>query len=294
MREAQTINYYAVLEIGSTATLADIKKAWLEQLQVWHPDRFSHAPALHRKAETRTQLINQAYQTLSDPTARARYDEAAQPAPAAPPPARPAPHASTHTTPPPRPQPAPRSRRGPRGPQAPVTLSRQGHPVTMVPACSLLVDSKEHLPYTFEGFSRIAGTTSRALPAGDYVIEEAPDYFCVLRKRVEEVMTAFSNPSNDRPRFLGELDLLLAFPHRFLVIEGTLQHSKSGGLLGQYQKNGLMDFLDAITARYGIQIIYSDGREEAEERVANLAAMHYAYFFAEQQGLGRCLKDDDL
>ena len=55
-----------------------------------------------------------------------------------------------------------------------------------------------------------------------------------------------------------------------------------------------MDFLDAITARYGIQIIYTDSRDEAEERVANLAAMHYAYYFAEQQTLGRCLKEDDL
>lgn len=292
MREKQTINYYAVLEIGPTATNADIKKAWHEQLQVWHPDRFNHAPALHRKAEARTQLINQAYQTLSDPAARARYDAATQAAPSTTPPPRPSP--APHTSPPPRSQPAPRSRQGHRGPQAPVTLSRQGHPIIMVPACSLLVDSREHLPYTFEGFSRIAGTITQTLPAGSYAIEEAPNIFCLLRKRVEEFMTAFSNPSGNRQRFLAELNPLLDFPHRFLVIEGQLQHSKSGGLLGQYQKNGVMDFLDAITARYGIQIIYSDSREEAEERVANLAAMHYAYFFAEQQGLGRCLKDDDL
>lgn len=292
MREERTINYYRVLEIGPTATNADIKKAWHEQLQVWHPDRFNHSPALHRKAETRTQLINQAYQTLSDPAARARYDAATQTVPSTTPPPRPA--TAPHTTPPPRSQQAPRSRQGLRGPQAPVTLARQGHPIVMVPACHLLVDSREHLPYTFEGFNRIAGTVTQPLPAGSYVIEEAPDIFCLLRKRVEEVMTAFSNPADNRLRFLQELEPLLAFPHRFLVIEGQLQHSKSGGLLGQYQKNGLMDFLDAITARYGIQIIYSDSREEAEERVANLAAMHYAYFFAEQQGLGRCLKDDDL
>lgn len=292
MREERTINYYTVLEIAPTATNADIKKAWHEQMQVWHPDRFSHSPALHRKAETRAKLINQAYQTLSDPAARARYDAATQAVPSTTPPPRPTP--SPQTSPPPRSQPAPRSRQGPRGPQAAVTLSRQGHPVIMVPACHLLVDSREHLPYTFQGFNRIAGTISQTLPVGDYALAEAPDLFCVVRKRVEEFMTEFSNPYDNRPRFLGELEPLLAFPHRFLVIEGTLQHSKSGGLLGQYQKNALMDFLDAITARYGIQIIYSDSREEAEERVANLAAMHYAYFFAEQQGLGRCLKEDDL
>lgn len=294
MKDERTINYYALLEILPTATDGDIKKAWQEQIQVWHPDRFSHSPALHKKAETRTQMINQAYQTLSDPSKRTRYDDAMQdvPSPApAPPPRETRP---TTTTPPPRAQPAPRSRQGARGPQAPVTLSRQGHPVTMVPACTILVDSRERLPYTFDGFSRIAGTIQQTLPSGSYALEEAPDRFCVLRKRVEEVMTAFSNPSNNRLQFLGELELLVNVPHRFLVIEGALEHSKSRGLLGQYQKNGLMDFLDAVTARYGIQIIYTDSREEAEERIANLAAMHYAYFFAEQRGLGRCLKDDDL
>jgi len=72
MKEDRTINYYAVLEVAPTATIADIKKAWHEQIQVWHPDRFSHSPALHRKAEIRTQQINQAYQTLTDPAARER------------------------------------------------------------------------------------------------------------------------------------------------------------------------------------------------------------------------------
>jgi hypothetical protein len=55
-----------------------------------------------------------------------------------------------------------------------------------------------------------------------------------------------------------------------------------------------MDFLDSLTARFGITIIFSDSREEAEERVANLAAMHYAYHYAEQQGFGRCLTENDL
>lgn len=295
MKDSKTPNYYALLELTPAATAADIKKAWHEQIQVWHPDRFSHSPALHGKAEARTQLINQAYQTLSNPDARARYDARTHTTPA-PEPTHPRPSATppAQTTPPPRPQPPPRPRHGARGPQTAVTISRVGHPVVMVPACHLLVDRRQHLPYTFEGFNRIDGTTLTTLPAGSYVIEDTPDTFCVLRKRAEEVMTAFSNPSDNLPKFLTELEPLRPFPHRFLVIEGALPHVKSGGLLGQYQKNGLMDFLDSITARYGIQIIYTDSREEAEERVANLAAMHYAYHFAEKKGLSRCLKEDDL
>ena len=298
MRDERTTNYYTLLELLPTATLADIKNAWHEQLQVWHPDRFNHSPTLHLKAEARTKLINQAYQTLSDPVARTSYDAKTQPSSAPRPPARPAPASSpssgSYASPPPRPQPAPRSRQDPRGPQSLMMLSRQGQPKAMVPAITMLIDSHEHLPYEFENLVRIAGIIRQTLPAGDYGIAEAPEIFCVERRRVEEFNTIFSNPSDNRSPFLQKIELLLDYPHRFLVIEGTLQSSKGGGRLGQYHKNGMMDFLDALTARYGIQIVYSDSREEAEERVANLAALHYAYHFAEQQGLGRCLTEDDL
>ena len=66
MRNERATNYYAVLELSPGATEAEIKQAWHEHIQVWHPDRFVHSPTLHRKAESRTQLINQAYQILSD------------------------------------------------------------------------------------------------------------------------------------------------------------------------------------------------------------------------------------
>jgi hypothetical protein len=284
MREGPMANYYAVLELLPTATQADIKNAWHEQMQIWHPDRFNHSPTLHRKAEVRTQLINQAYQTLGDPIARTRYDATRTSSPLT---------QASRPSPSPRSQPAPRPSQGLRGPQSLVTLSRQGQPKIVVPAIQLLVDSHEQLPYDFHGLVRIAGTIRHTLPAGDYAIAEAPELWCVERKRVEELHTTVSNPS-DRLRLLRELEGLLAFPHRFLVIEGTIQQSIAGGRLGPYHKNGLLDFLAAITARYGIQIIHADTREEAEERVANLAALHYAYFFAEREGLGRCLNENDL
>ncbi|GKS57936.1 hypothetical protein YTPLAS18_14630 [Nitrospira sp.] len=285
----RSVNYYVLLELAPTATEAEIKRAWLEQLQVWHPDRFTHAPALYRKAEIRTQAINQAYQTLSDPSARVRYDAAHAP----PPPGRSA------TTPPPRPTPprspqAARSGSGPRGPQAPLMISRHGVPKRMVPAIHIIVDSGEQDPYQFQGFVRIAGTLRDELAGGDYAIAEAPEIFRVERRRIEEFNTIFSNPSDNRPRFLHEIEPLLEFPHRFLVIEGTMPAHAAPGRLAEYHKKGLADFRDALTARFSLPVIFADTREDAEERVANLAAMHYAYFFAEQQGLDRCLTEDDV
>ncbi len=99
---------------------------------------------------------------------------------------------------------------------------------------------------------------------------------------------------DNRSRFLAELEPLLAFPHRFLLIEGTAPAQAGAARLAQYHRKGLIDFQDAIIARFGLQLVFAETREEAEERVANLAATHYAYWFAEQQGLGRCLIEDDL
>jgi curved DNA-binding protein CbpA len=286
MREERIPYYYSVLELSPTATSADIKKAWLEQVQVWHPDRFTRSSNLHRKAELRTQMINQAYQTLSDPIARTRYDATTRKSSPSKPPSR--------SSPPPRPQPTPRPRQELRGPQSLIILSREGQPKIPVPAIQMLVDSNEQTPYDFRGLVRIAGTIRQTLPAGDYAIADAPGLLCVERKSVAELYASTSNSSDNRPRFLRELERLLPFPNRFLMVEGPIDQAQGRGRLSEYLKNGVMDFLDAITLKYGIQVIFADTREEAEVRVANLAAMHYAYFYAEQEGLGRYLSENDL
>src|SRR5207245_8419007 len=286
MRKERLPYYYEVLELPPSASSAEIKKAWLELVQIWHPDRFHHSSNLHRKAEARTQMINQAFQTLSDPLARARYDAITRKAAASKPPSRP--------SPPPRPQPTPRPRQELRGPQSLIILSRPGQPKIPVPAIQMLVDSNEQTPYDFRGLVRIAGTIRQALPAGDYAIADAPGLFCVERKSVAELYASTSNSSDNRPRFLRELERLVPFPNRFLMVEGPIDQAQARGRVSEYLKFGVMDFLDAVTLKYGIQVIFAHTREEAEERVANLAAMHYAYFYAEQEGLGRCLSENDI
>src|SRR5207247_570006 len=193
MRKERLPYYYEVLELPPSASSAEIKKAWIELVQVWHPDRFNHSPTLHRKAEARTQMINQAYQTLSDPFARARYDAITQKAAASKPPARP--------SPPPRPQPTPRPRQELRGPQSLIILSRPGQPKIPVPAIQMLVDSNEQTPYDFRGLVRIAGTIRQTLPAGDYAIADAPGLFCVERKHVDALYASFSDTYDKSKRF---------------------------------------------------------------------------------------------
>lgn len=63
-------DHYAVLNLRSSATLAEIKKAFRQQASIHHPDRNS-AP----EAAARFRAVQEAYDVLSDATARRAYDD---------------------------------------------------------------------------------------------------------------------------------------------------------------------------------------------------------------------------
>lgn len=72
-------NYYEILEINRKASPEEIKRAYLRLVKSYHPDKFEHLPLgkdIMQKVSHIFQKIQIAYDTLSDPDARASYDEA--------------------------------------------------------------------------------------------------------------------------------------------------------------------------------------------------------------------------
>ena len=62
-------NYYDILEVPPSATLAEIRRSYHRLARLHHPD-------LNKQAlDTHIKRLNQAYQTLRDPHKRAAYDE---------------------------------------------------------------------------------------------------------------------------------------------------------------------------------------------------------------------------
>ena len=64
-------DYYGILGVTPTAELAVIKAAYKALAAIYHPDRNST-----KEAVTKMQAINEAWDILSDPSTRKRYDEA--------------------------------------------------------------------------------------------------------------------------------------------------------------------------------------------------------------------------
>jgi curved DNA-binding protein CbpA len=63
-------DHYAALGLASSATLADVKKAFRTQASVYHPDKNAAANAAER-----FRAVQAAYEVLSDPARREAYDD---------------------------------------------------------------------------------------------------------------------------------------------------------------------------------------------------------------------------
>ena len=56
--------YFQILEIPESASSQEIKKAFRDLAQVWHPDKFEHNPRLRAKADEKFKEVNNAYSIL--------------------------------------------------------------------------------------------------------------------------------------------------------------------------------------------------------------------------------------
>jgi len=65
------VNYYDLLGVDPKAGPAEIKRAYFDQLKIWHPDKNVDRLA---EAEETTKILNQAYSILSKPEHRKQYD----------------------------------------------------------------------------------------------------------------------------------------------------------------------------------------------------------------------------
>ncbi len=66
-------NFYEILGVAADATMEEIKKRFRFMAQAYHPDKFA-TPYHKQLAEEQFMILNEIYQTLTNPTKREQYD----------------------------------------------------------------------------------------------------------------------------------------------------------------------------------------------------------------------------
>lgn len=79
LKRSKTKDYYKVLAVPSDADERQIKSAYRKLIRIHHPDKAVNQGVAREVAEKKMAEINEAYEVLSDPELRARFDRGDDP-----------------------------------------------------------------------------------------------------------------------------------------------------------------------------------------------------------------------
>lgn len=79
LKRSKTKDYYKVLGVAHDADERQIKAAYRKLTKIHHPDKAAKQGLSKEEAEKKMQSINEAYEVLSDPELRARFDRGDDP-----------------------------------------------------------------------------------------------------------------------------------------------------------------------------------------------------------------------
>ena len=79
LKRSKTKDYYKVLNVANDADERQIKSAYRKASKQFHPDKAAKQGINKEDAEKKMASINEAYEVLSDPELRARFDRGDDP-----------------------------------------------------------------------------------------------------------------------------------------------------------------------------------------------------------------------
>ena len=129
-------------------------------------------------------------------------------------------------------------------------------PATIEPAhITALIDSREQRPLDLSPLATVTAT----LDAGDYTIKGLEHMIAIERKAEGDLLACCGQ---DRARFEQQVQRLLAYPVRALVIESTWPRIESGEWKSKIRPESVLGTLLGIVER-GLPVIMAGNHERA-------------------------------
>ena len=88
------------------------------------------------------------------------------------------------------------------------------------PSYTVIKDTREQEGYFFKPYSSCQGMVEQKLDTGDYTILGLEDKLCIERKGCVEELAM--NLGSKRNTFFAEIQRMESFPHKYLILEFTL------------------------------------------------------------------------
>ncbi len=123
-----------------------------------------------------------------------------------------------------------------------------------------IVDTREQRPLDLAPLKTIVGT----LATGDYSLIGLENIVAVERKSLPDLIGCIGR---DRKRFDAEIQRLLAYPARLIVVEGTLSQIQLKQYRGEVEPNSAIGSILGWMAR-GIPILFAGDHAEAGKMVS--------------------------
>jgi hypothetical protein len=137
---------------------------------------------------------------------------------------------------------------------------------------TIIIDTREQQPWGFDQYV----TANRKLDTGDYSIEGLEKIFTIERKK--SVTEIVNNISEDR--FKKELVRMAGYPHKFLLLEFTIQDVLNYPIGSTVPKKMwsqlkitnkyIMKFLSQIPIEYNVHVMFCGNSSSAEEMALSI------------------------
>ena len=176
-------------------------------------------------------------------------------------------------------------------PRSPLNVRQKGA-IIHVPKPMVVIDSAEHMGYTFERFTNwLAGSVRKRLKTGDYTILGMEEELAVERKTIPDLVKSIIQEGSD---FIQKCERLSVFKKKCIVIEGSLTSLKVPYEDSQAHPNAVFGSLLAAQERWDIPVYFLDNFLLAEEFVASMLSKYHAYRWLEKNGFEKCLIEGDI
>ncbi len=176
-------------------------------------------------------------------------------------------------------------------PKNPLVVKQDGKSIS-VPKPTVVIDSSEHMGYTFGRFTNwFAGTVRKRLPTGDYTLLGMENEITIERKTLPDLVNSIIQ---ERGNFISRCEKLATFNKKCFIIEGSLSELKTPYRESHAHPNAVLGSLIAAQERWDIPVHFLDNFLLAEEFVASMLSKYHAYRWLERNGYKRCLIEGDI